>query len=260
MLCTWLSLSLSQTQNLSLSTYIYIYIYAYVISYTFAHLHKYVETHSACYAYIHARRRARSPKQRPCNRTPNERALTGAVSSCGTRRPSMLAQQTPTEQKNTSPRYLRRNENTVLHPITAYFSLIEHVFRRRLFCRCLPGRYQRAARPPSHEKAENGEVLLRGFRTLRCLFSTERICAVASWWFDNPHQKWFLGGGFLGAPPISLKKAMRCTAPSSTTRQSLFFSSDDLRDGLIRRPGVCHRPGRTSHARKVSATIPWYAL
>ena len=30
------------------------------------------------------------------------------------------------------------------------------------------------------------------------------ICAVAAWWFDSPRQKWLLGAGFLGAPPISL--------------------------------------------------------
>ena len=59
--------------------------------------------------------------------------------------------------------------------------------------------------------SEKGEVLPRGFGSLRYLLilseSSARqapICAVAAWWFDNPHQKWFLGAGFLGAPPNAL--------------------------------------------------------
>ena len=63
-------------------------------------------------------------------------------------------------------------------------------------------------------RSEKGEVLLRGVGTLRylsilsesCAFQAP-ICAVAACWFDNPHQKVALpGAGFLGAPPISLKR------------------------------------------------------
>ena len=53
-------------------------------------------------------------------------------------------------------------------------------------------------------QSEKGEVLLRGVGTLRDLFPPN---ASVQWQPDGltiHTKKWFLGAGFLGAPPISL--------------------------------------------------------
>ena len=55
-----------------------------------------------------------------------------------------------------------------------------------------------------------GEVLLRGAGTLRYLFPPS---ASAQWQPDDlaiPTKKWFLGAGFLGAPPISRGRLRNC--------------------------------------------------
>jgi len=67
--------------------------------------------------------------------------------------------------------------------------------------------------------SENGEVLLRGMVTLRHfshakparLWKTCVMCVLFDRWFScfgHPSQKWFLGAGFLGAPPRSLKMSV----------------------------------------------------
>ena len=60
----------------------------------------------------------------------------------------------------------------------------------------------RAVRPKGSER---GEVLLRGIGTLRHFFPQD---ASVQWQPDGVTihpRKWFLGAGFLGAPPVSLK-------------------------------------------------------
>ena len=63
---------------------------------------------------------------------------------------------------------------------------------------------------PCLKGSEKGEVLLRGVGTLRCFISTECICAVAAWWFDDPHQKVVPGS-----------RILRCTSHVSYTRSPL---------------------------------------
>ena len=52
--------------------------------------------------------------------------------------------------------------------------------------------------------SEKGGSAPKRCRHSTICFSAECVCAVAAWRFDNPHRKWILGAGFLGAPPISL--------------------------------------------------------
>ena len=73
--------------------------------------------------------------------------------------------------------------------------------------------YCGSARPQSL-RSEKGGVLLRGVGTLRyVLILSETLlvkCPSAQWQFDRltiHTNKWFLGAGFLGAPPISLVRA-----------------------------------------------------
>ena len=68
------------------------------------------------------------------------------------------------------------------------------------------------AAPPSFDPAshtylysEKGEMLLRGVGALRCLLPPS---ASVQWQPDGltmHTRKWFLGAGFLGAPPTSLR-------------------------------------------------------
>ena len=66
--------------------------------------------------------------------------------------------------------------------------------------------------------SEKGEVLLRGVGTLRYSFYKSSVktllvkCPSVQWQPDGltiHTKKWFLGAGFLGAPPISLIIARR---------------------------------------------------
>ena len=89
--------------------------------------------------------------------------------------------------------------------------------------------------------SETGEVLLRVVGTLRYVFPSN---ASVQWQPDGlaiPTKKWFLGAGFLGAPPISLtcylrptrsagpgpgaRGPLQClsTTPSSTTSRTAGF-------------------------------------
>ena len=57
----------------------------------------------------------------------------------------------------------------------------------------------------SFRHSEKGEMLLRGVGALRCFFPPN---ASVQWQPDGltiHTRKWFLGAGFLGAPPISLR-------------------------------------------------------
>ena len=63
--------------------------------------------------------------------------------------------------------------------------------------------------------SEKGEVILRRVGTLRYVSILSEnsacqvpICAVAADGFTIHANKWFLGAGFLGAPPISLSRSM----------------------------------------------------
>jgi len=66
---------------------------------------------------------------------------------------------------------------------------------------------------PSYDcSSEKGEVLLRGVLTLRLVSHAQParrwktvFSQMTCSWFGNPSTKWFLGAGFLGAPPLSLK-------------------------------------------------------
>jgi len=63
----------------------------------------------------------------------------------------------------------------------------------------------------AQQGSEKGEALLRGVLTLRFvshaqparLWKAGCLQIICSW-FGNPPQKWFLGAGFLGAPPLFL--------------------------------------------------------
>jgi len=79
----------------------------------------------------------------------------------------------------------------------------------------LPSRTPCGALQPFREHplrpSEKGEALLRGVLTL--LFVSHAQPArlwkagffqIVCSWFGNPPQKWLLGAGFLGAPPLSL--------------------------------------------------------
>ena len=77
-------------------------------------------------------------------------------------------------------------------------------------------------------KSEKGEVLLSGVGTLRCLFSPDASLQWQPGGLTIHTNKWFLGAGFLGAFPISLRK------------MALSWGA--------RRPSVCSR--RRSKLRK----------
>ena len=70
------------------------------------------------------------------------------------------------------------------------------------------------------QSSEKGEVLLRGVGALRYFFPPN---AAVQWQPDGltiRAEKWFLGAGFLGAPPASLISAAPGMAPGPTTPAS----------------------------------------
>ena len=72
-----------------------------------------------------------------------------------------------------------------------------------------------------------GEVLLRGVGTLRYLFPPN---ASVQWQPDGliiHANKWFLGAGFLGAPPISLMSRRVCRAARAASARGAPTSIQD---------------------------------
>ena len=70
--------------------------------------------------------------------------------------------------------------------------------------------------------SEKGEVLLRGVCTLR--YSVPQSASV-QWQPDGSTirtNKWFLGAGFLGAPPISLNTAVHRAIPYHDTSRHAY--------------------------------------
>ena len=87
--------------------------------------------------------------------------------------------------------------------------------------------------------SEKGEVLLRGVGTLRYLFHPMPSALRQPGGFAIHAKKWFLGAGFLGAPPISLK---------SRTRREIKSRARARRDG-VDEPWTMGRPSEGADAR-----------
>ena len=105
--------------------------------------------------------------------------------------------------------------------IHIYIYIYTHIYINYTLCICIcmyMYMYMYAARPdfvraevlprPLDQRSEKGEVLLRGVGTLRSSFPPN---ASVQWQPDGwkiDANKWFLGAGFLRAPPISLQRAI----------------------------------------------------
>ena len=99
--------------------------------------------------------------------------------------------------------------HNVYNAVYAYIYIYIYIYMCRVRRDSAPLASERVGRAPP--PAEKGEVLLRGVGTLRYVLSSGKTllvrCPSVQWQPDGltiRTEKWFLGAGFLGAPPIHI--------------------------------------------------------